>query len=639
MNRLLTLFRNGLKPAFRRERVICRIVAAWCVFAAAVLTTGSSEDTPFTSLSAFGADVSNLSLLGGIVLNFILLSAVAALLSAWETDSWFLLLGATVCVAWWLADYDGQNSFLFLLAVLVAYAFFLVYFLRVNRLLLDRWQPGKRTVTVFAVVCGLVGGGVIAGITCLRYATFSSPNFDFGLFCQMFHYMKVKGLPLVTCERNVLLSHFVVHLSPIFYLILPFYALFPSPMTLQIAQAVLVASGVIPVYLLCRNGKLGGKATMLVCLIYALFPALAGSCFYDLHENCFLAPILLWLFWSFEAKKTVPLYICAALLLMVKEDAAIYLLLFALYLILSRRSRRHGFILAGMALVWFGVAMLILTKTSAYWSEYYAGLGVEANPSVAGPMINRFNNLIPDGSTGLLGAVRTALVNPGYLLTQLFTTSKNSWEKFIYVLQMILPLGFLPFCTRKPSRWLLLTPWLMNLLTMYQYQYNIGFQYHYGISAFLIYAMILNLPELKAPTRRGLLSFGAAACCCLYLVTVLPNLGSNIERWQNGKETYRQMDEILDTLPEDASLCVSTMLLAHVHDRDVLYEVGYNITTVTKNGVQQKALIHGDADYVVLDQRYGTAEYLSIYLANGYEKDPDYAQYENLILVLRRIAA
>ena len=624
MNRLLTLFRNGLKPAFRRERVICRIIAAWCVFAAAVLTTGSSEDTPFTSLSAFGADVSNLSLLGGIVLNFILLSAVAALLSAWEIDSWFLLLGATVCVAWWLADYDGKNSFLFLLAVLVAYAFFLVYFLRVNRLLLDRWQPGKRTVTVFAVVCGLVGGGVIAGITCLRYATFSSPNFDFGLFCQMFHYMKVKGLPLVTCERNVLLSHFVVHLSP---------------MTLQIAQAVLVASGVIPVYLLCRNGKLGGKATMLVCLIYALFPALAGSCFYDLHENCFLAPILLWLFWSFEAKKTVPLYICATLLLMVKEDAAIYLLLFALYLILSRRSRRHGFILAGMALVWFGVAMLILTKTSAYWSEYYAGLGVEANPSVAGPMINRFNNLIPDGSTGLLGAVRTALVNPGYLLTQLFTTSKNSWEKFIYVLQMILPLGFLPFCTRKPSRWLLLTPWLMNLLTMYQYQHNIGFQYHYGISAFLIYAMILNIPELKAPTRRGLLSFGAAACCCLYLVTVLPNLGSNIERWQNGKETYRQMDEILDTLPEDASLCVSTMLLAHVHDRDVLYEVGYNITTVTKNGVQQKALIHDDADYVVLDQRYGTAEYLSIYLANGYEKDPDYAQYENLILVLRRVAA
>ena len=204
---------------------------------------------------------------------------------------------------------------------------------------------------------------------------------------------------------------------------------------------------------------------------------------------------------------------------------------------------------------------------------------------------------------------------------------------------IILGLVFLTCCSRKPSRWLLLTPWLMNLLTMYQYQYDIGFQYHYGITAFRGYAMILNLPELRTPTRRGLLSFGAVACCCIYLVTVIPKLGSGIDRWNSGKDTYRQMDEILDTLPEDASLCVSTMLLAHVHDRDVLYEVGYNITTVTKDGVKQKGLIHDDADYVVLDQRYNNTDYLNVYLANGYEKDPDYAQYEKLILVLRRVAA
>ena len=110
------------------------------------------------------------------MLNFALLSVVAALLPTLETDSWFLLLGATVCVARWLTDYSkkGKNEFLFLLAVLVAYTFFLVYFLWVNHLLLDKWQPGKRTVTTFAVVCGLIGGGVIAGITCLRYATLIS---------------------------------------------------------------------------------------------------------------------------------------------------------------------------------------------------------------------------------------------------------------------------------------------------------------------------------------------------------------------------------------------------------------------------------------------------------------------------------
>lgn len=230
--------------------------------------------------------------------------------------------------------------------------------------------------------------------------------------------------------------------------------------------------------------------------------------------------------------------------------------------------------------------------------------------------------------------MRTALVNPGYLLTQLFTTSANGWEKFIYVLQMILPLGFIPFCTKKPSRWLLLSPLLLNLLTMYQYQYDIGFQYHFAISAFLIYAMIQNIPELKTPTRRGLLAFGAAACCCIYIVAVAPKLTGYVQKWEAGKETYQYMDTILDEIPEDASLCVSSRLLAHVHDRDVLYEVRYNSDTVKG----RKVLIHSDMDYVVLDQRDDNTDYIETYLANGYEKDPAFAEYEKTILVLRKVA-
>ena len=57
-------------------------------------------------------------------------------------------------------------------------------------------------------------------------------------------------------------------------------------------------------------------------LIYALFPAISTGCFYDIHENCFLAPLLLWLFYFFEKEKWIPMYISALLVLAVKEDAA-----------------------------------------------------------------------------------------------------------------------------------------------------------------------------------------------------------------------------------------------------------------------------------------------------------------------------
>ena len=71
-----------------------------------------------------------------------------------------------------------------------------------------------------------------AGLTILRYRMNYASAYDFGLFSQMYYYMDKCLLPLTTCERDGLLSHFAVHLSPIFYLLLPLYKLFPRPETL-----------------------------------------------------------------------------------------------------------------------------------------------------------------------------------------------------------------------------------------------------------------------------------------------------------------------------------------------------------------------------------------------------------------------
>ena len=616
---------SALRLAFTWERVICRLLAAWVCFAAITAFTAEGD---FFSLD-FSQDTSLSKVVLITLLMFAVYSLANVLIHAFlrkelESDTWFLMLNATFCVARWLSVYEGksQNTFLFMMAVILVYSLFIVYFIRKNELLWQIWQPGKKTVWAAAIVCGVACGFVIAAITCYRYLTFSSPNFDFGLFVNMFHNMKETGLPLSTAERDVLLSHFVVHISPIYYLLLPFYFIFPSPLTLQIGQAVVLASGVIPVVLLCRHFKLSGKVTMLVTLMYALYPALAGGCFYDIHENCFLTPLLLWVFYFFEAEKYPQMYVFAFLTLMVKEDAAIYVILFALFVLLSRKKFFHGTMLLLGSLAYFAIALGILEATSAKYAEIYAD--ATPNPSIAGPMINRFDNLIHDPKDGLLGAIKTALVNPGYLLTQLFTTSKAGWEKFIYFFQLFLPLGFLPFCTKKPSHWLLVVPVLMNLLTNYQYQYDLGFQYHFGISAFLVYVTIMNLPDLKAPTRRNLVSIGAAACCCMYLVSVLPKLNTYHDRYDSGKETYQQMDAILDTIPKDASVTCSSFLLAHLADRDEIYELRYHGN-------------EGDTDFVIFDARYTIdKEQLNAYLDQGYVIKEE---HKGMLLILEKGSA
>ncbi len=621
--------KDRILAALSRERIICRVIAAWTVFAAVSLLFGDGN----YSVLSFGQDASLSSMAIAIVLMFLLFTAVSALLPRFETDTWFLLLGATACALNWLQNYEGKKeSFLVTLAVMVAYGLFVFYFVHRNGALFGLLKPGNRTVMIAACVLGLAGGAIIAIITCLRYLTFSTPNFDFGLFVNMFHNMKETGLPNVTCERNELLSHFAVHISPIYYVLLPFYFIFPSPLTLQIGQAVALASGVIPVFLLARHKGLSGKMQIAVAAIYAFYPAISAGCFYDIHENCFLAPLLLWMFYFYEREKYLWMYVFAFGVLMVKEDAAMYVIMFALFVLLSKHEKKrkllHGGALVLGALAYFALALFLLTKF---------GDGV---------MVNRFDNLIYNKDDGLLGAVKTALQNPGFLLTQLFTTKGDTWDKLIYIFQMFLPLGFLPFVTKKPSRWLLMAPMLMNLLTYYQYQYDIGFQYNFGVTAFLMYAMILNLPDLKAPTRKNLVTWGAVACLCLYTVTVIPKLTSYADRWENGKGTYTKMEEILDTLPEDASLNVSSFLLAHVADRDEIYQAKYG------------SLYHGsepDVDYVVLDirgvnmtkdysstkesERPETVRLRDDYLAHGYtvyeHEYSDNADYDGLILILQ----
>jgi hypothetical protein len=294
--------------------------------------------------------------------------------------------------------------------------------------------------------------------------------------------------------------------------------------------------------------------------------------------------------------------------LSVKEDAAMYIIFFALFVILSRKKYLHGTLLAVGALAYFGIALFILANY---------GDGV---------MVNRFDNLIFNPEDGLLGALKTMFFNPGFLLTQLFTTGGGTFEKLVYLVYMLLPLGLLPFCTSKASRWLLIAPILMNTLTYYVYQYNINFQYQFGITAFLVYAMIINLPDLKAPTRQTLLSIGSAACCCFYIVSVIPQVNHYRDAYKENKATYERLDEILETIPEDASLNISTFLLPHVADREYVYEIEY----------------HGDktdVDYVVFDARYGISSSdksrMYNYVENGYEISE---RYDGFVVILKKIS-
>jgi uncharacterized membrane protein len=288
--------------------------------------------------------------------------------------------------------------------------------------------------------------GITAGISALfflfvsawtvgRVESFCAPTFDFGIFAQMFYSMKSNGLPVTTLERDSLLSHFRVHVSPIYYLMLPLYTLIPHPATLQVMQAAVLASAVVPLWLLGKHHGLSGCQRLLLCSALLFYPALAGGAAYDLHENCFLAPLLLWLFLGID-RRSLPLTLLTAVLtLAVKEDAAVYVAIIALWMMIRALLHAdHREVIGGTLLFALSLGYFLLT------TNYLATVG-------DGVMSNRYQNLMAESNDSLFSVVVFVLSHPMKALFECVDP-----EKLSYVGLTLAPLLGLPLLTRRYER-------------------------------------------------------------------------------------------------------------------------------------------------------------------------------------------
>ena len=566
------------------------------------------SEKSFTSLS-FAAESSLVSWTVFVAFLTLVMAALEFFFEKIRLVEWIMLGGALLFSLALVIKHGKENQYQLYAAILVVFAVILNYNVKVGTFSVVPKSFDKRIKWGLVALFALVACAVVAGIGVYRYVSYSAPNFDFGIWCNMFYNMKESGLPVTTCERDLLLSHFAVHFSPIYYLMLPFYFIFPSPITLQVLQAVILYSGIVPLCIMAKDKGLSDRATVLLGLVYSFYPAIATGTFYDLHENCFLVPLLLWCFCFFEKEKYIPMAVFAALTQLVKEDAFIYLLVFSVYIFFLKKKKKIALVLAASALAYFAVVAGLM---SAF------GNGI---------MVNRYDNLIADSNDGLLGVIKTALLNPGYILTQMFVSKDGDNAKILYAFQLFVPLAIIPFATKKIFRYILVVPVLMNLITMYVYQPNIRFQYSFGITAFLFYVVMLNLSELGEKPTEFMLPLSAVASVLLFAMLAGANLGYYVNRYENEKESYKHADYVLaEILPKDASVACSTFLLPHIADRDEIYEITYH----KENGGYKT-----DFEYAVIDTRYADdcKKFTEYFLENGYE---EYHNDGGYVLILKK---
>lgn len=450
-----------------------------------------------------------------------------------------------------------------LLAFFISAGFLILF----NNLPIEKYIEKYKKIFNYSVLSFVILYVVYLSIVvAYKVKTFDGSTFDIGIFSQMFHRMSTDLTAITTLERDRVLSHFAVHISPIFYLMLPFYKFLPHVETLEVLQIWVVFSAVIPLRLLLKRLNLSKPINSLIIAWFVLIPVMTTAGGYHLHENCFLVPLIIWLFYFIVSEQKWKILLVTLLLLFVKEDAFIYVVSIGLYFLFQKR-----FSLSSQTKKWIILVDFILPVL-------YFTLGLYLlNTYGEGGMVSRFEPYLLEGENGILSVLKNLILHPTYVFSKLLIAKKLGYLFFV-----LAPLVFLPLVQRTWSSYLLSLPLIViNLLPDWPYQYDIGFQYSYGSQTLLFIMALLALEDLKEhkfikeKTTLAMVTVGIIMSGTL-LHHFTHNWSFNIGYYFEHKEKFDTMRYTLESLPEEASVVTEGGYTPALRNHQYLYDIFYH---------------------------------------------------------------
>lgn len=508
---------------------------------------------------------------------------------------------------------------LWLILILVVYSVLAVVLLQFLGRKYPAFLSSKTSESwLVAIVLALVALYVtyLAVVVAYKVKIFSVSTFDFGIFTQMFEGMKRTLLPVTTLERDKVLSHFAVHISPIYYLLLPFYYVLPYGETLEVLQILVVFSGIFPLYLIVKELHLPAKAKWLGILLFVVTPAMTTAGSYHLHENCFLPPLLLWLIYANIKQWKAGLWLVSLLTLMVKEDAFIYVVSVASFFLLQSRFQLDK-----------QQRLRIILSQFLFPLVYFLGCLYLLNQFGEGAMVSRFDNFLLQGQEGLLTVLSNIVLNPTYALASLFTQSKLHYLLIVFASQL-----FLPLVQKDWAAYILFLPLVViNLLSDYVYQADINFQYSYGTNVLLLFMTFMAMEHLTQFCKRSMPHKAKLLPYSLLLASIILSAGlmySYTHSWYRSVEDYvihkEKLDvihETLDAIPKDKKILAFTGYTVELREAPELYDLFYHNNRQVDDSVEVLVMKRELMEASLSGGQVATeVEVVNLYLQAGYQE-------------------
>jgi uncharacterized membrane protein len=424
-----------------------------------------------------------------------------------------------------------------------------------------RAHTAVRAAPLTLVVLGALGYGLAVSVFTIRYHDrLGTAAFDLGGYDNIF-YNALHGHPLrgtIAVPDGGDWSSMRVHAELSVYAFLPLYAIHPSSEALLVIQAFTVGLGAIPVYLLAAR-RLPRATALLLAGSYLLFsPMAAGNC-YDFHFQPLGSTLILWSFYCVDARRWVAFAVFFAVALGCREDVSLSYAIAGVLLVGTGYRPLAGVIVAIVSVAYFGIMRFwVMPHFGGWWFQ------------------NMYKDLLPDGDGSLFGVAKTVVSNPLFTLGTLMKQ-----EKFLHVLQIFVPVAFLPL--RRRWLWLGFIPAVLGtiLTTGYHPTTDTTFQYVFYWIPFVFTGSAIVLAQIKETwgTLRQ-----AAAVAAMTLATVLSSWHwgvilqhktfnsawgrINVDPLDDGeKKRLADLKQLASLVPKDASFALTEVEQPHFSTR------------------------------------------------------------------------
>lgn len=427
------------------------------------------------------------------------------------------------------------------------------------------------------IIFFLVGISVIYSyIAVISHNHFQTFAWDLGFFDQII--WKASHGDLVAystiAHENLLADHF----QPVLYLLSPLYKIISDVRMILIAQAILVVSAALPLYLLAKSVSKNIIFSFAVVFAYLFFLGTQWTILNEFHQAAFIPLFLITIFYSLDRKNIWGYWLGIAGLLATKEELG--LLVGALGLLVWWRYKWKK----------TGVIAFVVGILSFFFLIYFL------MPKLSVRSIYSHFDLGDAGYTPV-DAIKKSLTSPTFFIKSMiypYVKVRTVFDSFFAFgfLPLFNPIFLLPIIENFAARFIYAGPQFTKWVNVNHHAAPLGILLSVGsiYSSLLIAQMVEKRKKIKVKTVLSALGL------YLIFISIAQNLllhgpvnsifKSQFYETQNWmKDNY----EVIAKVPKDSSVAAQNSMLPHVSQRQEVYLLPEL----------------GNAEYVLLDLQDG----------------------------------